>query len=141
MTNHDPRNIDPNSNHADGAHPVDANEGKSKKGSPLSWPLRILIILVVVAAVLGFMFRNADVMPWNNNAQAGDCVSAEGTSPDASRKPQAVDCDGDEAKYKVLESGEDVDCYSVEGATDFYTISFKGRRTDTENLTYCLQEL
>lgn len=102
--------------YAQGSHPV----GEEKKSGAGSWIARIAVPIVIILALAGWRFHDEDWFPLNNNAQAGDCVSADVENTGEGKAPKAVDCGSDEAKYKILEKGKSNDlptCLSVEGYT------------------------
>lgn len=98
------------------------NGKPSKRSGALSaiW-LVVKVIIVSIVLVLGFLSiaRYEDWMPFNHNAQTGDCISQESTNTDNKQKPQALDCEDPAAAYEVLSVGksDDFTCHSVPGAT------------------------
>ena len=134
--NQQPQNQPQDQNaYAQPAQPAQGEEKKDSSGKSLFG--KIAVAVLIAAAVLGFRYHDADWMPFNNNAQAGDCLSAD-VEKDDSSKPKAVDCGDAEAKYEVVEKDSQdnlPNCDAVADANVELTYTQGSKVT-----TYCLKQ-
>ena len=139
MTNpQEPQNQpqDQNQNaYAQPAQPAQGEEKKNNSGKSLFG--KIAVAVLIAAAVLGFRYHDADWMPFNNNAQAGDCISAD-VEKDDNTKPKAIDCGDAEAKYEVVKKDSQdnlPNCNAVADHTHELTYT-----QGSDVTTYCLKQ-